>query len=71
MRLHYRDPPSCTLVRAAFAMRTRARVLRWPIVIALVLVWTVLLPPAWLLVKLGNLGHDIAGFCGFDSRDGW
>ena len=43
--------------------------LRWPTAAVLVISWALVMPSAWLLVKAGEIGHALAGWCGFESRD--
>lgn len=69
MKTYYYGQPSMGMVKALFGLKRRAAWLRWPAVVVMLLAWAVLLPPAWALVKLGEIGHDIAGWCGFDSRE--
>jgi hypothetical protein len=69
MKTYFYGSPSHGLLRAAFAVRSRAHWLRWPIVLGVAAVLMLVIPPAWLLVKAGEVGHAIAGWCGFNSRD--
>lgn len=69
MRCYYYGPPSKTLLRAAFKVRSKAMWLRWPTAAVLVISWALVMPSAWLLVKAGEIGHALAGWCGFESRD--
>lgn len=70
MKCYYYGPPSLALPRAVEAAKRVALWLRFPAVFLVVLLWIVLMPVAYVLVHAGNLGHAIAGFCGFESR-GW
>jgi hypothetical protein len=45
--------------------------LRYPIALVLFSVWAVLMPVACVFVFVGEVGHRIAYFCGFDSSDWW
>ena len=69
MKTYFYGSPSRRLLRAAFSIRSRAGWLRWPVTLAVAVVWTLAIPPCWLLVKAGELGHAVAGWCGFDSRE--
>lgn len=69
MKCYYYGPPNCGLPKAVFDLKKRAAFLRYPGAVMMVILWAVLMPTAWLFVLLGNIGHDIAGWCGFDSRD--
>lgn len=69
MKTYYYGPPSRAFVKAAFGVRNRApRWLRYPTAAVLVIGWALLVPPAWLLVKAGEIGHSIGGWCGFETR---
>lgn len=69
MKLYSYGQPSMALIKALFAMKRRALWMRWPAVVVMLAMWAVLVPMAWLLVKIGEIGHGIAGWCGFDSRE--
>lgn len=69
MKLYYYGQPAGTLVRWCLRVREQWRWTRHLLAARIVLAWALLIPPAWLLVKLGNLGHGIAGWCGLDSRE--
>lgn len=68
MRFHCYSGPSRSLLIFLFALKAKARWLRFPAALILVLVWLFVMPLAWVLIKLGDVGHAMAGFCGFDSR---
>lgn len=70
MKCYYYGEPSRTLAKTAFAAKAKARWLRFPAAALMVIAWAVLMPLAWLCIQAGEIGHSIAGWCGFDSR-GW
>lgn len=65
---YYYGEPSRTLLKLVFAAKEKARWLRFPAAALMVIAWAVLMPLAWLCIQVGELGHMIAGWCGFDSR---
>lgn len=69
MKVYYHREPSRNLVRAAFWLRNKVIFLKWPLVILLGLIWLIVIPPCWLVIKLSEFCHDAAGFCGFDSHE--
>lgn len=64
MKVYCYPEPSMWLVR--YFQRHRAG---WLGVVVCVTVWACALPVVWVLIALGDLGHAVAGWCGFDSRD--
>lgn len=69
MKVYYYGAPSSALPRALLALRAKAMWLRYPITLALVVVWAVLIPPSWIAIKLGKIGHAVVGWCGLDSHE--
>lgn len=69
MKCYYYGEPSYTLTKAVFAAKAKSRWLRFPAALAMVLVWALLMPWAWLAIQAGEVGHRVAGWCGFNSRD--
>ena len=69
MKVYYYGTPSRELVRWCHGIKKAWRPAKYPLVVLLLMVWAVLIPPAWLAVKLGEIGHRTAGWCGFDSHD--
>lgn len=69
MKVYYYGEPSLALVKAANAAKAKAAWLRFPAAAIMLVIWAILMPPAWLLIKAGDIGHNIAGWCGFYSRD--
>lgn len=69
MKCYYYGEPSRTLLRTVFAAKQKARWLRFPAVAVMVVAWALLMPMAWLAVQAGEIGHRVAGWCGFNSRD--
>lgn len=68
MKCYYYGSPSRGLVKTVFIIRNRAKWLRYPLALVLVLVWLALVPAAWVLTRLGEVGHAVTGWCGFESR---
>lgn len=69
MKCYYYGEPSRTLLRTALAAKEKARWLRFPAAAAMVIAWVLLMPLAWLAIQAGEVGHRVAGWCGFNSRD--
>lgn len=69
MKVYYYGESSKTLVKAIYRIRNRAKWLRFPLAALLALVWVIVMPVAWLLIQIGEFGHAVAGWCGFESRD--
>ncbi len=69
MKTYYYGPPSRTFLKAVFAAKCKARWMRFPLAAVMVIVWALLVPPAWLLVKAGEIGHAIGAWCGFETRE--
>jgi hypothetical protein len=69
VKVFYYGAPSSVLPRALLALRAKAKWLRYPIAFVLVLLWLLLIPPSWIAIKLGQIGHAIAGWCGLDSHE--
>lgn len=69
MKCYYYGEPSMTLVKAVFAAKEKCAWLRYPAAFLMVVVWGALMPPAYLCIKAGEIGHAIAGWCGFNSRE--
>lgn len=70
MKAYHYGSQSKILVRAAFHVTGKWRFLRWPIVVALALAFCTLGPLSWLMVKIGEAGHTVAGWLALESR-GW
>lgn len=69
MKCKYYGTPSKALPEALIAGATKVRWLRFPAVALMLLAWMLLMPLAWLAIRAGEIGHAVAGWCGFDSRD--
>lgn len=69
MKVFYYGAPSSLLPKALLAMREKAKWLHYPLAVVLVMFWVLLIPPSWIAIKLGQMGHAIAGWCGLDSHD--
>jgi len=71
MKCYYFGTPHFGLVKWAFKLKQRwkwSRFLTAPIVFLMIVFLGLL---AWLLVKAGCLGHQIASGLGVDSREHW
>jgi hypothetical protein len=69
MKVYVLPEPSRVLTHHVFVAKAKWPWLRWPLAFFLVMVWALLIPPAWAVIKLGDLGHRVAGWCGLDSRE--
>ena len=69
MKVYYYGSPSRVLWRAAARCVKACPWLRWPLTAALLLVWLPVVPICYVMVAVGEVGHAIAGWCGFDSRE--
>ncbi len=69
MKVFYYGAPSSLLPKALLAMREKAKWLHYPLAVVLVMFWVLLIPPSCIAIKLGQMGHAIAGWCGLDSHD--
>ncbi len=69
MRVYYYGEPSKAFIRWVFKLRAKAPYLRFILVTFLAPILFATLLITWPLIKLGNIGHSIAGWVGFDSRD--
>ena len=56
-------------IRKAGLIKDFTQWARYPVLVVTLLLWLLLIPPAWLCVKIGNAGHALAGWCGFESRE--
>jgi len=70
MRAYYYGKPSSFLPKlAARLIKRENRVGYYCYVPILIAVWVVLIPPCFIFIKLGDVAHTVAGFCGFHSRE--
>lgn len=69
MKTYYYGEPSRDLLRLTFKLRSKAKWLHLPLTAIVLIIWAILIPPSWLMIKAGDFGHTIAEWCGFESRD--
>lgn len=71
MKAYYFGKPDMKLVLWAFRIKARWPWTRFMLLPPLAIIFTVLGPLSWSLVKLGSLGHWLAFKLGIDSRERW